>query len=494
MPFAPRGVPLLTALLLALASGCATRRDGGPAVLAHWLQLGGDGALGVRAIVAGAAECPVASVDGKARALRPRAAAGPVDGRAEPAPTRPAAALRFPVTSCELDLPPTARAVSLQGQPLPLPTTDVRRIVVIGDTGCRIKVPKSGRGDPIQDCDDPRSWPWPRVAAAAARTQPDLVIHVGDYHYREYCDNPALCSALTDKRTVVDYGWAGWNADFFAPAAPLLGAAPWIFVRGNHENCDRGGEGWMRFLSPDPYRACPERPFQSGQRSVLTNNHTADAYRIDVDDRLTLVVADNAGHEDYRPASSALHEVELFQSALRALPQVPAQRSVWLLAHRPIWYDLLAAAAPSNTLQSALHGYLPENVQFVFAGHEHAFQTLHFARDADSSHHPGGRPAQIIVGASGTQLEAFDPQSPFYEGETGLGSQERTQLDGRFYEGVAAAGGIVVHRYSFLLLERDGQAWRAALLDPDGATITHCRMNGARKQIDCRFPESAVKR
>jgi hypothetical protein len=89
---------------------------------------------------------------------------------------------------------------------------------VIGDTGCRIKVPASGAGDPIQDCASPTDWPWPRIASAAARTQPDLVIHLGDYHYREYCDNPVLCAPLRDKGVPIGYDWAGWNADFFVPA------------------------------------------------------------------------------------------------------------------------------------------------------------------------------------------------------------------------------------------------------------------------------------
>ncbi len=48
------------------------------------------------------------------------------------------------------------------------------------------------------------------------------------------------------------YGWAPWNADFFAPAAPLFAAAPWVMVRGNHEDCSRAGEGWFRFLDRLP--------------------------------------------------------------------------------------------------------------------------------------------------------------------------------------------------------------------------------------------------
>jgi hypothetical protein len=315
------------------------------------------------------------------------------------------------------------------------------------------------------------------------------VIHLGDYHYREYCDQPALCSPLRDNGVVVGYDWAGWHADFFAPATPLLAAAAWVTVRGNHEGCDRGGEGWMRFLSPLPYQACPDQRFKTDSRSVLANNLTADAYRIDLGDKLTLVVADNAGHEDYRPATP--QEVEIFTRTLRALttlPALPQAPPVWLLLHRPIWYDGLDAGSPPNALQTALAGKLPANVQFVFAGHQHAFQTINFAPAADLAHYPAGRPAQVVIGASGTQLEALDPQSPVYEGKVGSGGMERAQPDGKLYDGVTASSGIFLNRYSFLLLELDDSGWGGTLLDADGKTISHCRLNGERKEIACSFP------
>jgi hypothetical protein len=53
------------------------------------------------------------------------------------------------------------------------------------------------------------------------------------------------------------YGWEAWNADFFEPSEPQLAVAPWIMVRGNHETCDRAGDGWFRFLDhAKPPSAC----------------------------------------------------------------------------------------------------------------------------------------------------------------------------------------------------------------------------------------------
>ena len=40
--------------------------------------------------------------------------------------------------------------------------------------------------------------------------------------------------------------WTTWQADFYTPAAPLLAAAPIVLVRGNHEDCERAGPGWLQ--------------------------------------------------------------------------------------------------------------------------------------------------------------------------------------------------------------------------------------------------------
>src|SRR5207302_9345524 len=56
-------------------------------------------------------------------------------------------------------------------------------------------------------------------------------------------------------------GWDAWQGDLFARAAPLLAAAAWVVLRGNHEECARAGQGWFRFLVPHPFetrRSCDD--------------------------------------------------------------------------------------------------------------------------------------------------------------------------------------------------------------------------------------------
>jgi len=474
--------PLAIAAVLLVLAGCATPPAPPPGVLSAWTQFGPQASISVRAIVPQGSPCPPLNTDQGTLTMPVRAAG---NGDAPPAASaNPAFQPPFPVTACAIDLPAGARTAAIAGEPLPLPPAVIGRIVILGDTGCRIKVPAAGPGDPIQDCSDPHAWPWARIAAAAARERPDLVIHVGDYHYREYCDDPVRCAPLRDKGVIVGSGWSGWQADFFRPAAPLLAQAPWVFVRGNHENCDRGGEGWMRFLSPVPYQACPDQRYKSPTQSVLANNLTDDAWRIDLDAGLGLLVVDNAGQQDYLPLHSTPQDIALFERQLAVLRQPAPAPRLWLLSHRPLWYDLLTPSQQPNAFQAALQGSLPASVQLAIGGHEHAFQTLNFATAGD----PAGRPAQLVVGGSGTQLEAQDPASPLYEGKTGPRGMERGQPDGRLYDGLAARSGILLLRHGFLVLDRDERGWAGRLLDADGGLVTRCRIDDARKEIACAWP------
>lgn len=470
------------AVALAALAGCATPPAPPPSVLAAWSQFAPQERVSLRAIVPEGAPCPAVSVDGQVRPMPLRA---PGNGQApRQAPLNPAFDPPFAVSSCELEVPAGSRVASIDGKVVPLRKARVGRIVVLGDTGCRIKVPASGPGDPIQDCRSPEAWPWARIAMAAAREQPDLVIHVGDYHYREYCNDPVRCGQLKEQGVVVSFGWAGWQADFFAPAAPLLGTAPWVFVRGNHENCDRGGAGWMRFLSPLPYLACTDQRYGSPTRSLLGNNFTANAWRVDLDAGLGLVVVDNAGQTDFLPVTKTPQDLELFRKLLGVLRQPAAPGDLWLLSHRPLWYDLLTPSSQPNAYQVAMREMMPPNAQLVLSGHEHAFQTLNFAAEANAS----ARPAQAIIGGGGTQLEALDPQSPLFEGKTGPGSKERAHPDGRLYDGMAARSGIVLNRHSFLVLDRDARGWAGRLLDADGGLVSRCRIDDGRKALACSFP------
>jgi hypothetical protein len=221
---------------------------------AAYVLLGGNGAV-ARAVYTGTTYCPALSIDGVTQTMNVRMA--PQTGKDAP----------FPVLVCELTIPATANSVTLNSQPLPLPsaTAKLTTIAVIGDTGCRLKAGKEK--DPkdkdyeadgkFQDCKS--DWPFSALAASVAEEKPQLLVHVGDYIYRE-----SKCPSHDKGCKGSPHGdnWLTWQADFFAPAKPLLAAAPWLATRGNHETCSRAGDGFMLFL--DPTLAVNQQPAPCG--------------------------------------------------------------------------------------------------------------------------------------------------------------------------------------------------------------------------------------
>src|SRR5438128_53766 len=286
---------LTVALIVFLMPGCATavQGSGNPRLLSAWVQIAPGGLAEARAVVA-SKSCPEIQISKQELPMRVRAPA----------------TLAFPNLLCAATLPVSATSAAILGRDLPLPHARPARIVVFGDTGCRIK------GYAVQACNDPAQWPFPRVAAAAASLKPDLVIHVGDYLYRE-----AACPSANKGCLGSPSGddWPAWAADFFTPAAPLLAAAPFVFARGNHEECARSGEGWLRLLGPLPV----------GAKSPCVD-HVAP-WAAPLGDLTLAVMDDSHALDAYAPADLAA----LYRADLAAVHHMPSP--VWLVMHRPIW-------------------------------------------------------------------------------------------------------------------------------------------------------------
>jgi hypothetical protein len=384
-----------------------------PGVVAAWVELAPEGSALARAVTTGPA-CPPLVVAGTPHSMSLRA------------PTTPAFAL--PV--CEAPLPAEASSVSIGGQVLPVPRPEPSRIVVIGDAGCRLE-----EDDPIQDCNDPRAWPFARVAASAAAWQPDLVIHVGDYLYREMACPPKLAACAGSP-----WGdnWAAWQADLFTPARSLLRAAPWVFTRGNHELCSRGGDGWFRLLDPRPYPGACE-------------DYT-EPYAVDLGD-LRLVMLDSAQANDF---TARPDQVEVYRAQFARVADLTGPNA-WLVQHRPLWAIGQSSRDPTPaglfrtnpTLQAASDNRLPAGVQLVVSGHIHFWEALTFADD---------RPPQVVVGNAGTLL---DPPLT-------------ASLAGQQLGGTTVASGAVRHEWGFMTIERAGPGWLVTMRDVDGAPVVAC--------------------
>jgi hypothetical protein len=346
---------------------------------------------------------------------------------------------QFPVRSCEAMVPPDAVAAVLDGKPLPLPRGNPQRILMFGDSGCRLK-----RGDPTQNCNDLNDWPFPKLTALAATARPDLVIHVGDYHYREDACPAGYAGCAGSP---FGYGWDAWNADFFQPAAPLLAAAPWVMVRGNHEDCVRAGEGWFRFLDRLPMEpTCRD----------FTGHFVARMGEFGI------VVVDGAMAEDPKGDMSNM-AATLRSQFIEIVAKVPAE--AWLTTHRPLNAMLgTDNGTPRNfvgnkVLQLALGADMPAGVRMNVAGHIHFFQAVDFG---------GTRPPQLVVGTGGDNLQPLPPLS----------------VIGADINGAKVTDSVTYSGFGYMVWDRAGSAWSGTLFDVNGRPIHHCRLAG--RTLGCR--------
>lgn len=429
----------------------------------------------------------------------------------------------FPVVVCEAVIGfDRALAIALDGAELALPAVrrDPQRIVVFGDTGCKLGA--------AADADCPAGTPaepFARLSAAAAATRPDLVIHVGDYNYRgtpskvlfterdgtaakqvgqwtydagdgteesEACVQAAGAgfSSQSAAGSNTPDTWEAWDDDFFSAAPELLAAAPWAVSRGNHELCSKGGPGWFYFLDPHSDLVAGDRqlscPPPDPARAPIDNVVLTPPYALDLG-TLTLLMVDSAN------ACDAFTEETFTAAYSRQLAWLgrlaPARGTAWWVSHRPLWgvtgfeNEKTAGCTAQDrygcinqTLQAALGrglgGALPPAVELVLAGHMHRFQAITFEGSSDpEGPEAGGRPPVVIVGNGGVDL---DPSPPLGEFSTAVGGRAATVLATGAEVGTPDGAKAA---YGYLEVDYGGArgSWSARLVDPpEGLTMATC--------------------
>jgi hypothetical protein len=402
-----------------LASGALVR---GQLLTPVWVELGEGGRAIARVVAGSANNCPSIQIDGVSRAMTLR----------QPVP-------RGFLPACEFSLPAGAKSASVNGQALSIPQPDPSRIVVLGDTGCRIK------GERTQACNDSTKWPFESVAGAAVSARPNLVIHVGDYLYREDPCPPnakAQCGG-----TPSGDNWNAWDADFFKPGAKLLAAAPWVFSRGNHENCQRSWRGWFYYLDPHDWAggACQATP---------------PPYTVQLG-KFQLIAFDSSAVSDaqVQPEQRNTYAAEL--ASLHAT-------NAWLVDHHPFFAIKPAAsgqppAVQNLTLQAAWDRAAPKGIDIILSGHTHLFEALGYG---------SARPIQIVAGDGGTSLDGALPE----------------KVNGMDVEGVMVAASDNQHQFGYVLFSKAGAVWNLALKTPANQTAATCRIQAS--QTSCKSAET----
>ncbi len=490
----------------------------GPMFAFVLLGQGADGATVpmVRSVTEGAGACPElrSAAGAPLAAMTPRA--------------RPPGGGFDAVLVCEALYPLGAAAAVVAGsERIDLPAVSLatpRRLVLLGDTGCRgagVTKPQPCGGEGFG-----AAWPFAALAGEAVRPPPDLIIHVGDYNYRGTPGTLVLSPAATgyaqDLRVnVYDTGdlddedapkldiakvywsqniqgsprpdaWPAWRDDFFRPAARLLPVAPWVFLRGNHELCSRGGPGWFYLLDPassllggEGQRACPPQTPPGWRPGAWPPealpfvgqpfpNVLSPPYRLRLGE-LDLVIVDSANAGDAEPYQVPAYTAQYQVIAALLADGVPT----WLLTHRPLWGVVKSAKggpAPAGApygfinvtqqaaLDAAMPAGLPANVGLVLSGHMHRFQASGFA---------GNRPPQLVVGDGGMEMSELEPRPARHQ-----------PLLPVAVPNLAGANAEVVglRDFGFMELTPGAQgAWTGTLLSPTGRVLARCDSASPRR-------------
>jgi hypothetical protein len=408
-------------------------------VAAAWVELTGpNGSNGLTGNVAiaraiteataaagGTNPCPTITISGGAPVQMNVRAAATTSLALRSVNTPPAKPALFPVSACEYPLPAGATSAVVAGQPLPLPKANPTKIVVLGDTGCRLQ-----NGNGTQSCNDPdpngtdTPYPFAAIAALAAAQKPDLVLHVGDYAYRDNPCPPGL--GYNCGGSPWGFGWDTWQADLFAPGAPLLAAAPWIMTRGNHEQCNRAGQGWYRFLDTNPYDTTGIHTCDNpANDATATGGNWNNPFLVNINSSTQVVVFDTANAKPQSQSPSlptgpgslyyATYASELTTAGeLIGASQLPF--NLWS-NHHPI-FGYATGNSPTNpipafppVMNSVFPGtYFPPPINLALHGHTHDYQAINFAPGALPD---GGafQPAATLV--SGNAGDILDTALPY---------------------------------------------------------------------------------
>ena len=434
-----------------LGSGLTLEAAAKP-VFHAYVILGENGKAVARAVTSHD-HCPDIRIDATpAFAMNLRSAAGRVPNRGGAQQQSKDAS--FPVSVCEAALPAGVRKILVAGTRLPVPVAQPRRILFIGDTGCRMKASEHA----FQACKNPKSWPFKAISTRAAAWHPDLVVHLGDIHYRE---SPCPAADQGCAGSPWGYGFDAWNADFFRPARPLLKAAPWVVVRGNHESCSRAGQGWFRFLDPGPFasrRSCDD-PAHDGEGDFTS------PYAVPIGADTQLIVFDSSRAAD-KPYAPGDEPYERYAAQLREVDELTRDKAQnFFLNHHPVLgfsSSMDRQAHPGNAaLQSVMRDRHPgrlfaPGINLTLNGHVHLFEAISFKSD---------HPAVFVTGNAGSALSLPLP---------GALSAHDQPAPGAIVDEIISRAD-----FGFLTMERAGASWVFTEWDRAGKAVLRCKLAGS---------------
>jgi len=389
------------------------------------------------------------------------------------------------IVSCSASLPVGLTSASINGHDIPasMPSS-INKIGLFADSGCRLDTYK------VQNCNDYNKWPLAQIAGRIAEEKPDLIIDPGDYIYREIaCPEKWVndCGGTIGPMAGMPFSETdlGWVQEFFQPAAALFPVAPIAFLRGNHEDCGRAGNGWFLYLDPFPgtETLCDPYITDDGLGGAVPQTTPAWSFDAKVSEGRTLRVAmvDSAYGTDKELTAWIDKQRLIYQQAADLTKPQPGVES-WLTTHRPVFALISSTLLPKNNplvdpwtsdgQMIASYGLLG-NYDMVLSSHDH---------DAQVTQIPG-QPAAVILGNGGALLEpatSYDlpPYGP-------LAHMDGTPMVPSLppYPNASFLWTNVQYGYAIATPNARSGAWTITQFDYDGTRSATCGL--AARTISC---------
>jgi hypothetical protein len=410
---------------------------------------------------------------------------------------------------CEAVVPAGHSSANIGGTTLKLPVANPQRILVIADTGCRMS------GASQQNCHDPAGFPFAALAAYEAQFKPDLILHVGDWFYRDTnCVVPAAgavaaheyVTGCSNSTSAAYEPWGdtfdSWNHDVFFPGNTLLAAAPWVMARGNHESCGRGARGWFALLDPRPFNLAQVTCAGGAGAATVTTGavYTGDftpSYIVPAG-LTNILVHDSSYANDSAVDTNMAKNYDYDLTAL--LAAVPSNSYNMYATHKPTYglvsggTDLPSLSGPTNTggdfteqytfsgnatANSAFSGgTVPYKIAMFVSGHIHQFEYVNFN---DYTHFA----PQLIVGVGGTNLDptanpnGVSPTYAFTSQAFVVNSQPSSTTSTTVHAAYSQA------EFGFALLDATATGYTAEVYNINAAKAGRCTITLNPRNIAC---------
>ena len=232
-----------------------------------------------------------------------------------------------------------------------------------------------------------------------AMSKDGATLHVGDFLY-----------SLKEKG---HESWEAWENEFFLPGDTLFSKTPFIFVRGNHEDCGavkKGYRGWFYFFGPKAGSMEGMTPEDCKKTSKIS-----DAYYLDYG-RTILAILDSSSAPSFDESETKILTEQLKKLNHDIETTEDIQKNEAMIAtHCPFWgasiSDPKSGKKPGKqtlALQNAYDQFMKQSpnshFRHVISGHRHLFDILKF-KDPTIN--------QLIVGNGGVELDVGHEHSHF---------------------------------------------------------------------------------